>query len=201
MGKTKFALIERDQIYTCNWNTEELNQNDFKETGNITFSIENWLFLIHPVTKVGRWLRRQDLPRKTPRQWFRVLNRDNKNGNFTFKQTARESAQGQFGISVIVLKKQTENLEIIYTSSLLSFVPQIMNFTGREATRQFCINWNAKTKEIVKPENLTKCPCTLESAKMNPNLFTDFTCSATETDCHENLNAHRCFLRKVDNNM
>ena len=197
LNKTKFSLIDFNQKYKYTWNAEELNQNDYNETGKIKFSIENWVFQLHPITKVSRWLNRQDYPRLTYRQAFQVLDSDSENGKFSFKQTTKVLARSQFIISIIVVKKQTENLEILYTSTLLSFVPDI-RFRGTEAIMTFCRMWNDNTREIVKPEILTSCPCSLESAKMNPNLITDFTCSATEPDCHENVNAYRCFLIKLN---
>jgi len=197
MNATKFALVDRDRTYDCTWNTEELNQNDYNETGEIKFSIENWLFQTHPVTNIARWLSRQEL-HKSQKHLFQVLDSNIENGTFTFKQTTRTTPRFPFDISIIVVKKQTENLEILYTSTLLSFVPRFINHRGREAIIEFCKFWSDKTTEIVRPEILRSCPCTLESAKMNPNLYTDFTCSATEPNCHENVNAYRCFLIKLN---
>jgi len=196
MNETRFALIEHNTKYKCTWNTEELNQNDYNETGEIKFFIENWLFETHPVTRVARWVRRRDLPRRAQRLWFQVLGSVTENGTFTFKQTTRLSARIQFDISIIVVKKQTENLKILYTSTLLSFVPDISRFRGREAIIAYCRLWYHMSNKIVKPES---CPCTLESAKMDRNLTAGFTCSTTEPDCYENVNAHQCFLKKLDN--
>lgn len=198
INQTQFALIEHDTVYNCKWNTD-LGGDDFNETepDNITFSIENWLFQIHPVTNVPRWFPRHELPRPTLRNQFVVTN-DRDNGFFSFKQTTNALARGQFGLFIVAVKKQTENLEILYTSSFLSFVPDITGFSGEDAIKEFCRRWNDKTNEVVKRDSLTSCPCTLESAKMNPDLDVDFTCSATERDCHENVNAHRCFIVSIN---
>jgi len=201
VGETKFTLIEHKKTYKSTWNTEKINRNEFDEVGKMNFSIENWLFQTHQVTNITAWLSRQDLPRPTQRQWFQASEIDSDNGNFSFKQTTRSFAKIRFGISIIVVKKKTENLEIMYTSSLLSFVPNVNQLTGREAIIEFCRLWNTGTDEIVEPKILKRCPCTLESARMDPNLNTDFTCSATEPNCHENVNAHRCYLIKVNNSM
>ena len=198
VNQTQFALIQHDTVYNCTWNVNELGEDDFNETehNNITFSIENWLFQPHPVAGVSRWLPRHELPRQTLRNQFMVTNNGD-NGFFSFKQTTKSFARIQFGLSIVALKKRTENLEILYTSSFLSFVPEILGFSGVGATKEFCRMWNNKTNETVQPDNLT-CPCTLESARMRPDLDVDFTCSATVRDCHENVNADRCFIVSIN---
>ena len=199
-NQTQFALIQRDTMYNCKWDTEDLGGDDFNETepDEIKFSIENWLFQLHPVTNVSRWLPRHELPRKTLREHFKVETNDYNNGSFSFTQTTKSFAKLQFGLSIVAVKKETRNLEILYTSSFLSFVPEILGFNGRDAIKEFCRRWNNRTDEIVESDNLRSCPCTLESAKMNPDLDVDFTCSVTEPDCHENVNAHRCFLVSIN---
>ena len=192
-NETQFALIEHNTVYNCKWDADDLGKDDFTET-EPTFSIENWLFLLHPRTGVSRWIPRHELSRQTQRNAFIVENDQVVNGFFSFKQTANEFAKIRFGLSIVVVKKQTENLEILYTSSFLSFVPIIMGLSGRVAIKEFCRDWRNRTNEIIEDDTLTSCPCTLESAKMNPLLDVDFTCSATEPGCHENVNAHRCFL-------
>ena len=176
-----------------------MGKDDFTgtEANKIKFSIENWLFQI-PRMGDARWLNRQELFRSTIRKQFMVLANGAINGRFSFKQTTKPFAKIQFGLSIVAVKKQTKYLEILYTSSFLSFVPDILGSSGKDAIKEFCHSWNMKTDEIVKPDNLMSCPCTLESAKMNPDLTIDFTCSATEPNCHENVNAHRCFLVSVN---
>ena len=199
INQTQFALIEHSKVHNCKWDTDDLGEDDFNETepDDISFSIENWLFQVHPLTGVPRWFPRHEFPRQTIRNQFQVTNDEN-NGFFSFTQTTKSLAKIQFPISIVVLKKQTENLKILYTSSFLSFVPEILGFSGENATKEFCRRWNVRTDEIVKADNLTSCPCTLESARMNPNLDVDFTCSATNRDCHENVNAHRCFIISIN---
>ena len=195
-NQTQFTLIEHNEVHNGEWNTNELNQDDFDETGEIKFSIENWLF--RTVKGVSRWLPRNELIQKTQRLWFELLQNDNKNGTFSFKQTTRATAKFQFIISLVALKKVTKNLEILYTSSLLSFVPDVPSHFGRDAIKEFCRMWRSKTVDVVKPNDLKSCPCTLDSARVDPNLEVDFTCSATERDCHENVRAHRCFLMNLN---
>lgn len=198
-NETTSGLIENAKIYNVTWNSDKLNQNDYNESDVFKFYIENWLFEVHPRTRVPRWFPRHEHPRKSLKELFKVIQIDNKKGLFSFKQLQRPFAKIQFGISIIAVRKQTENLNITYTSSLLSFLPSIQGYSGRDAIKEFCGSWNAKTSEIVKAEDLTSCPCTLESAKLDPHLEVDFTCSATEPGCHENINAYRCFLKRIKN--
>ena len=192
-NETQFALIEHGKVHNCKWDTDDLGQDDFTET-EPEFSIENWLFLPHPSTQVSRWIPRHSTNQKDA---FTVVTNDPKNGFFSFKQETKAFAKFQFGLSIVAVKKKTENLEIFYTSSFLSFVPNVLG-SGRDAIKNFCRDWRDKTVEIIDHNTLISCPCTLESAKMNPLLDVDFTCSATELDCHENVNAHRCFLVSVN---
>ena len=193
--QTQFTLIEHDQMYDCKWNPEELNEDDYDESSEIKFSIENWLFQINPMTKVPLgWVPRHELPRQIARNQFAVLHTDTNAGSFSFKQTTNSFSKIQFGISLVVVKKQTKNLNISYSSSLLSFVPDVLDYSGKNAIKEFCRMWRAKTDEIVILNDMKSCPCTLESARMDPDLNVDFTCSSTEPDCHENVKAHRCFL-------
>ena len=197
-NETTSGLIENDKIYNVTWNSDKLNQNDYNETGVFKFYVENWLFQVHPVTRVSRWFPRHEHPGITIRRQFRIIHFDSKNGLFSFKQVTKSFA-AQFVISIIAVRKQTENLNITYTSSLLSFLHSTLGYLGRDAIKEFCHSWYTKTSEIVTAEDLTSCPCTLESAKMDPYLEVDFTCSATEPGCHENINAYRCFLKRIKN--
>ena len=181
-------------MYNGRWNTNELNQNDYNESGEIKFFIENWIFQTSPST---RWFPRHEFVRPTQRLWFKILQSDYNTGLFSFKQTTIARARFDLDISIITVRKQTQNLNITYTSSLLSFMPNTVGFSGRGAIKELCHRWTAQTSEIVKPDDLERCPCTLESARIDPNLRVDFTCSSIQPDCHENLNAHRCFLKGI----
>ena len=196
-NEIEFALIEYDTVYDVKWNTEELNINDFSESHAIKFSIENWLFQTHPQTKVSRWLPRHEFSRAVQRNQFKALKSDFENGLFSFKHTTKAFTRTQFGLSVVAIRKQTKHLEILYSTSLLSFLPSSFGLSGKAAIKEFCYQWNTKTNEIVQSDNLKRCPCTLESAQIDPNFEVDFTCSATEQGCHENVNAHRCFLMSI----
>ena len=196
-NEIEFALIEYDTVYNVKWNAEELNNNDFNESSAIKFSIENWLFQTHPQTKVSRWLPRHEFSRSAQRNQFKAMESDFGKGFFSFKQTTRPLARIQFGLSVVAIRKQTKHLEILYLTSLLSFMPRISGHSGKVATKEFCHQWSTKTDEIVQSDNLKSCPCTLESTEMDPNFEVDFTCSATEQGCRENVNAHRCFLMSI----
>ena len=196
-NRTNFVILERETVYYCTWDANNLGKDDFNETepSKIKFSIENWLFQEHPKTKVSRWIHRQDLREESRRKQFVLKNKNFKGeSSFSFMHTADERANiVKFSLSVVVVKKQTKNLEIMYVSTFLSFMPR----KGENAINIYCQLWRQKTDEIIKTDNLPSCPCTFESAKINPDLKVDFTCSATITDCHENLNASRCFLMNI----
>lgn len=185
-NQTQFGLrfIEYNRVYNGRWNTDELNRNDYNESGEIKFFIENWI--LHPIDQHGDpyWTRRHE-------HFFRILQSDYDTGLFSFAQIIRFLKRFKFVVSIIAVRKQTQNLNITYTSSLLSFMPNLPTI------KELCHYWHAKTSEIVEPNDLKSCPCTLESARIDPNLHVDFTCSSTERHCHENLNAHRCFLEGI----
>ena len=198
LNGAEFALIEHSKVYSGKWKTEQLNNNDFNETGEIKYYIENWLFHTHPKTKVSRWINRQELSIGTQRRAFQVMESDMNKGIFTFKQDTQAFLRPNFIIAIVVLRKETANLNLIYTSSFLSFIPKV-NGSGIGAIRKFCDMWSDKTSEKIDGTKLKKCPCTLQSAKMDPDLSQDFTCSVTQPDCHENVNAHRCYVLKLNN--
>ena len=197
IGGTEFALIEHNKPHNGIWKVQELNQNNFNESGEIKYSIENWLFQIHPGSKVAGWVKRPELKTDTQKKAFKLTQFDSNSGKFSFEQKSQSFANLRFSITIIVLKKQTEHLEILYTSSLLSFIPKSSG-TGIKAIKEICSKWRSTTKEKVKNEQLKRCPCTLGSAKMDPSLVPDFTCTTIEPDCHENVNAYRCFLMNLN---
>ena len=195
-NQTRFALIERGTVFNGKWNTVELNRRDFNESGKFNFSIENWLFQTVPTT---RWFPRHKSVKMTIRNQFKLIQKNDDNGFFSFQQNIKAQAMNRFNVVIIVIRKQTESLEILYTSSLLSFVPVSSGESGKNAIKEYCREWSNRANEInIDIKNLTNCPCTLESAKVDPNLDVDFTCSATQHNCHENVNAYRCFLMKID---
>lgn len=191
---TEFTLIEHGKTYNGSWNPIHLNQDDYNEGGSITFTVENWIYL---VTNVGRWISRQDLG-TTQKSFFKVIQSRSDNGSFSFMQTTRALRGNQFGVMIILVRKQTKHLNIIYTSSFLSFLPTHL-ITGGSPVQQFCQKWyQSRFLSDIDSEKLKGCPCTLEAAKMDPTLKLDFTCSPTEPQCHENVNAHRCYLMKLN---
>ena len=193
----QFALIEHLKVYNGKWKTGELNTNEYNETGEIKYYIENWLFQYHRRERVTRWTSRKALPLRLQREAFILMQSDTDKGTFTFKQNTQTLAKPAFIIGIIVVRKVTENLELMYTSSFLSFMPMILNASGRKAIREFCSKWSDSPSEKINTE-LKKCPCTLQLAKMDPDLSQDFTCSVTQPGCHENVNAHRCYIMKLN---
>ena len=196
-NQTQFELIDYNTVYNGKWNAYELNNNDFQESGETKFFIENWLFQKHARTKVSRWIPRHEFAVAVIRISFHVLQTDDNNGFFSFKQITSAPVRFQFPISIIVVRKQTQNLNITYTSSLLSFLPGRLGLSGKNAIKHWCNKWHASTNENINPDYLESCPCTLEFAKFDPDLSEDFTCSPVEPGCHENINAYRCYLKRI----
>ena len=189
-NQTQFELIEHGKVYIGKLNAYELNDNEYQESGETKFFIENWLFEKHPRTRVPRWFPHHEYPAVSRRYAFRVLQTDDNNGFFSFKQVTRAPARFQFPISIIAVRKQTQNLNITYTSSFLSFLP-------RGLIKDWCYKWHARTNKNINPDYLESCPCTLVFAIMDPDLSVDFTCSPVKPGCHENINANRCYLKRI----
>ena len=164
-----------------------MNQDTYNEGGEIRFSIQTRAFL----TIIARWVNTQ--------RFFKLIQSNISSGLFSFSQRITLARRTKFHINIITLTKLTKNMEIIYTSLLLSFMPR-NGFVGRRAIVQFCHQWRLRTDEIIENTSMTCCPVNLESAKVHPYFVEDFTCSATVPDCKENIKAHRCYLKKLINN-
>ncbi|XP_065893780.1 uncharacterized protein [Dysidea avara] len=171
------------------WNSEQVKKDQFKENGTIAFTVENWFFLLG-----RRWLKRGS------RHQFSIRYTDYDNGNVTFVQRINRPRIFQFDISVLVLVKHTKNLNIMYTSSILSFAQRLFGqITGETALLEYCNLWFAGSIENVNSSYLETCPCTMEAVRFDPDFISDPTCSSTSRKCHENVNATVCYLKRVMN--
>jgi len=189
--ETEFALILNGAVYTAKWNTEKFNKDQFKENGTISFVLESWLFL-----QGKRWIKRRSIfLQGRPEPPFQILDRNYDNGNVTFKQATNRAIRFQFDISLVVLLKKTRNLNILYASTILSFVPK--GFSGQAGILEYCTLWLADSNEVVQRDNLQNCPCTSTSVRLDPDFIVDPTCSSFYSKCHENVGANRCFLKLV----
>ena len=187
----EFALIGNQQNYIAKWNSEQLSKNEFKENGTISFKLENWFYFLGQ-----RWRQRgaaQNL-------FVADENADYNKGNVTFRQSTNAARRFQFDISVIVLVKQTKNLKILYTSSILSFAPRLFNvdYTRDAAILQYCNLWFAENIENIDHNDLQTCPCTIDVVRFDPDFIIDPTCSSTNRKCHENIHADLCFLKHLN---
>ena len=192
------TLIEYERLYYGKWNTEDMNQDTYYEGGKIRFSIQAWVFQTHPITRIARWQSFSES--RYLRRRFQVTQSNISSGLFSFLQSSRLSRVTKFHINIITLTKLTKNMEIIYTSLLLSFIPVGRGLVGRAAIVEFCVKWKLTTDEIIENNSITCCPVNLESAKIHPYFVEDFTCSVTVPDCNENIKAHQCYLKKSINN-
>ena len=198
-----FSIIFNDEPYRATWDFEELSKNQFKENGTIDFVIENWSFMkLRRNSDEHIWRKR--IRRGRVESPFQLLDQDYANGTVAFKQKTNLPAQFRFDISLIVLVKKTKNLNILYTSTILSFVPRM--FSGEDAAIAYCNTWLNESKEVVQRESLQNCPCTMTSVRLDPDFIADPTCSSSVSDCHENVEsktveANRCFLKNVNKSM
>jgi len=194
----EFAMLYNDVIYSAKWNTEQFNKDQFKENGTISFDLENWFFL-----QGRRWIKRRSIFQQgRPDPPFQILDKDYDNGNVTFKQAINKPIRFQFDISLVVLLKKTRNLNILYTSTILSFVPK--GFSDQAGILEYCTLWlNDLSNTAVQRDNLQNCPCTLTSVRLDPDFTTDPTCSSSSSKCHENVKtenveATHCYIKNVD---
>ena len=186
----EFAVIDNEQIYAAKWDHEQLSKDQFNEKGNITWTIENWFFF----SRFSRWLQRSS------RQNAVVIIDNYDNGTFRFRQSINRPRIFQFDISVIVLVKHTKNLKIMYTSSILSFIPKLFSsFTRESALLEYCNLWLTESNELIDHKNLQTCPCTIETLRFDPDYISDPTCSSTSIRiCRENINASYCYLKPLN---
>ena len=178
----KFAVIENEKTYSATWDSEMLNQDEFEENDTISFSVENWWYFF----KMDLWVRRQVTK-------FEVFETNYTNGSFKFKQLIDRLRTFTFDVSVLVLIKHTKNLDIWYTSTILSFAPK----PSTNSILEYCDSWFKETNELIEVDDLQSCPCNLESVVLDPEFISDPTC-ADGSDCHENVGAVRCFLKSID---
>ena len=121
-------------------------------------------------------------------------------GVVTFKQLSSQLKLGRFDISVLVLNKQTKHLNILYTSTLFSFMSNVARGnTGTTAIMQYCDNWLKKSNATIRSSALVSCPCNVQSVRGDPDFEIDDTCpsSKPQLKCHENIGAERCYLKQI----
>ena len=190
--EAEFALIEYNRMYHATWDPDILNANEFNEPGNITFKLQNWIFGL--IRK--DWIDRESRS-GSQGHFFQIINNNANKGNITFKQNTNRRSNAKFDMSLLVLIKTTKNLEILYLSSFLSFLPKPSGVSGKRAITKYCQDWHTKTSEKLSSSRLSNCPCTLTTAMFDNDFQVDPTCSSTKTDCHENVDASRCYVRKI----
>ena len=114
-----------------------------------------------------------------------------------FTQTRNEFKHSNFDISIVALIKRTKHLNITYTSTLFSFMPE---FSGTDAADaiSYCDRWLKNTPNV-SSSKLNSCPCNLQSIRGDPEFFIDDTCSSSKSllKCHENVGAERCYLKPI----
>ena len=179
--------------YVAFWDSEQLKKDQFEENGTISFVLENWAFVAFRSDR--RWIKRHSNTLRG-RSQFQILDTDYNNGNITFIQVTNRPVMFQFDISLVVLLKETRHLKIWYTSTILYFLPRL--FSYQSTTLEYCGLWLSESNEVVPSDSLQNCPCTMHSARLDPDFLPDSTCFSSTTKCHENIGAARCFLKHIN---
>ena len=182
-----FSTIKYNEMYTIKWNSAKLNKDEFHQDSNATVQLE---IETHSF-RLNKW------NAITLEGVFKVTNMVDNEGFANFMQTANIPSGGfEFFNRVIVLLKRTKYLTIMYTSSLFTFLP---NPSDNRALKGYCNWWLDTTRESVRSDTLTSCPCTIESITFNGNYSADATCLSNDSACHENIGAVRCYIKKLNN--
>ena len=181
-------IIENEKSYRAHWNAEELNKNQFKEKGSITFSVESQLFL------KNKWIKQKKLQQRQS-ALFKIVSSDYNDGMMIFKQYTNKPRKFHFKISVIVLVKHTENLNIMYTSAFLFFAPELSGTSGNNVILNYCNLWLMETREIVHPHNLESCYCTEDIVHSDPDFIPDPMCFLNGKSCLEDNVT--CYLKRL----
>ena len=176
-------MVEQRSTYNATWDPELLNVNELNESGQIIF--QNWIFGLR-----NKWINRAMRPDN--KNSLTIIDDNAVNmGNITFSQNINEFVRSKFDMSLLVLVKNIKNLKIYYASTFLSFL------YGGNSVRAACMNWYNQSNQGVNIKHFINCPCNAKSVMFDDEFESDPTCSAVKTDCHENVNANRCYLRKT----
>ena len=185
--KKEFSVIEYERHYNATWLTRKLNQDQFDEGGDISYQFQNFHWFNE------KWRNRGS-------SVFKRSYTNYSEGVVTFIQSRKRLAFGKFDISVLVLNKKTKHLNILYTSTLFSFVPNVGGGkTGAAAIMEYCNTWLTATRDKVSSSALVSCPCNVQSVRGDPDFEIDDTCpsSKPQLKCHENIGAERCYLHQI----
>jgi len=121
-------MIYAGKNYVAKWNSQ-LNKDHFRENGTISFSVEARFFFLG-----RRWI-------PHGRFSFKAFYEDYQNGTISFMQSVNRRRVFGFDVSVLVLIKHTKNLDIIYTSSVLSFLPRSFVLGNYTSDSEVYCNW------------------------------------------------------------
>ena len=186
----ELRIIENEKLYRAQWNAEKLNRDQFKENGNISFTVEIWLFL-----KNHKWIKQKILQQRQS-ALFKIEFSDYNNGMMIFKQNTNKPRKFHFTISVIVVMKHTKNLNIFYTSTFLFFAPKLSGASDNNVILNYCNLWLKETREIVHHRDLESCYCTEDIVHSDPDFITDPMCFLNGKSClKDNVT---CYLKRLE---
>ena len=123
--------------------------------------------------------------KQSPRRRFNIVRQNFKKGTVIFRQTVSPS-QYEFSIYVIAVIKQTVNLEIMYTSSILSYMPG-----GATISEEYCDMWSSRTNQILNSDDLKNCPCNLDSVNLNSDVLAEPECELPGDNC---VDGNQCYM-------
>ena len=184
----EFSIIEYERHYNATWLTRKLNQDQFNEGGNISYQFRNFHWFDNK-----RWKNRRSA-------LFKHSYANYTEGVVTFMQLSNRLSFGKLDISVVVLIKRTRHLNILYTSTLFSFMSNVgKGKTGAKAIMEYCNIWLTGTPDKVNSSALVSCPCNVQSVQGDPDFEIDDTCPSPrpQLKCHENVGAERCYLQRI----
>lgn len=156
------------------WNAQQINRDEFNEGTDINFRFESHMFSVNK-----GWVKRP------PPQRFNTVRQSFKKGTVIFRQTVNPS-QYEFSIYVIAVIKQTANLEIMYTSSILSYMPR-----GATTLEEYCDMWSSRTNQILNSDDLKNCPCNLDSVNLNSDFLAEPKCELPGGNC---VDGNQCYI-------
>jgi len=175
--QTGFTILDHNRRYFAKWNSEEINKDEFDEGDNINYSFRSYMF-----TEDSRWINTQLLNPRLLRTSRENYNR----GSVMFRQTITQSSPFTFKIFVVSVVKQTANLEVMYTSSILTFIPKV---DGEKSAKKYCDLWSKQATQILFSNDLNNCPCHLNSVQSNSVL--DPTCKLSHGNC---VDGNQCYI-------
>ena len=186
--KYETILVEANREYYAMWDPEILDVNELNESCELSL-FQNWIFGLITINglRMKQWFNRA-VRQGNQNRFLKIISNETNRGMISFEHIINRKLE--FDLSLLVLVKKTRNLKINYASTFLSFL-----YDG-DTTIEACAKWYQHDKKLAKG-HLSSCPCNMKSAIFDNQYEPDLTCFASKAECHENINANRCYLRRT----